>query len=511
MCYYEFRQNLNKRKVLSMYKSILQFVEKDIIKIEESVKLMLKGEKDVNDLSNDIHKKVLSLGNNLLSEFFEKIDDEIRESVERKKKWYVEKRNQEKEILDIMGPIKFKRTGYSNKTTGDYIYLLDEVLGFESNQRMTLGVAANILEEATESSYRKGGENASISEKVSKQTAKNLVHNTVIEMPLPKVKKKRKKKKLYIVADEDHSSAQYWNEKGDLEHDKRGYKINTIMPKIICLYEDIINESGENSANPRYKLMGKRYFCGVYKGEEENEAFWRQVNDYIEHVYDTDVLESVYIAGDGASWIKTGCEVIDKSRFVLDKFHMMKYINTSVTHLFDSADDAKVEIWDAINTGNKEELTSIYKRIMDVTEKENKQEEVRVALRYLLNHWDGIIIRLEDPNGNWKCCAEGQVSHVLSSRLSSRPMGWTVLGCNQMSKLRAFKYNGGKVIDLLRYQKKNKKVEQKRREHDEIIKTIKRNRTSWQGSDAIRASVPGLGRTEMHWIRDWLDGDTSIA
>ena len=48
---------------------------------------------------------------------------------------------------------------------------------------------------------------------------------------------------LHIVADEDHVAAQFWNSKGDLEKNALGHKINTIMPKIIVLYEDVINES----------------------------------------------------------------------------------------------------------------------------------------------------------------------------------------------------------------------------------------------------------------------------
>ncbi|MFR8845915.1 MAG: UPF0236 family transposase-like protein [Waltera sp.] len=35
----------------------------------------------------------------------------------------------------------------------------------------------------------------------------------------------------------------------------------------------------------------------------------------------------VYISGDGGAWIKAGAEYIEKGVPVLDKFHMMKYIN----------------------------------------------------------------------------------------------------------------------------------------------------------------------------------------
>lgn len=51
------------------------------------------------------------------------------------------------------------------------------------------------------------------------------------------------------------------------------------------------------------------------------------------------------------------------------------------------------------------------------------------------------------------CSAEGHVSHVLSSRMSSRPMGWSIVGGSKMSELRAYYYNGGDMLELVRYQK----------------------------------------------------------
>ena len=49
---------------------------------------------------------------------------------------------------------------------------------------------------------------------------------------------------------------------------------------------------------------------------------------------------------------------------------------------------------------------------------------------------------------------EGHVSHVLSSRMSSRPMGWSVTGACKMSQLRAYYFNGGDMLELVRSQEK---------------------------------------------------------
>ena len=121
-----------------MYYSIQHFIEKDIKEIEKGVKKLIKGEIDAEDLSEEIQERVLKLGTDLLSEIYELLDDAIRESLTRKKHWNIEHRNKEKTILDVMGKVTFKRTGYYNKHTNEYIYLLDQVLGFEPGQKITL-------------------------------------------------------------------------------------------------------------------------------------------------------------------------------------------------------------------------------------------------------------------------------------------------------------------------------------------------------------------------------------
>ena len=84
-------------------------------------------------------------------------------------------------------------------------------------------------------------------------------------------------------------------------------------------------------------------------------------------------------------------------------------------------------------------MKKLFRQIIDVTEKESKCREVEESLNYLMNNWKGIIIHAEEAGAVWGCHAEGQVSHVLSSRMSSRPMGWSRKGADQMSRLRAYR------------------------------------------------------------------------
>ena len=487
-----------------MYESILQFATVGIKEIEKNVEKLICGEIDLADLSKDIEKRVLALGNQMVCEYIEAIDQEIFESGIRKKSWYVEHKDEVREIVDVMGTLRFKRRGYVPKSGGEHIYLMDKLLGLDGHQKLTLGAAARVMEEAIKTSYAKGGKAVNSTDTICKETVKEWLHKTEIEMPLKEVTPRKKLRFLHIVADEDHVAAQFWEKKGDLEVSASGNKINTIMSKIVVVYEDVIDEAPEGSKKHRYKLVGKRTFSGVYSGENENYKLWKEVADYIEANYDTDYLNRVYIEGDGAAWIKAGVDVIENSCFALDRFHIMKYVNTSVAHL-ENGDDIKSYIWDYINDADQKGLKALYKEILDVTENPNKYEDVEGALKYFLNNWDGIVIRKTESSGVWGCCAEGQVSHVLSARMSSRPMGWSVLGCDHMSKLRAYTRNGGKVIDLLRYQNSEREKRIRRQEQKELIKDLRKRKNGWNYAEKVRGEIPGIEAPSMRWIRDLIN------
>lgn len=46
------------------------------------------------------------------------------------------------------------------------------------------------------------------------------------------------------------------------------------------------------------------------------------------------------------------------------------------------------------------------------------------------------------------------IVHVLASRMSSRPMGWSICGAEKMARLRAYHLNGEDMLELVRYQER---------------------------------------------------------
>ena len=310
--------------------------------------------------------------------------DELLRKRQDLRKGWYIERRDETKLLTSLGEICYSRTYFHNKETGEYCYLLDHLMGLESHAR--------------------------ISED----------------------------------ADEDHVSLQYLEKKGDIKKPR----INTVMPKLIYVYEDV------NFDGSKHELVNCHYFGGDYAGTEGTKALWQEVFAFVAESYDEEVLEKIYINGDGADWIRTGAGMHAKARFVLDRFHMHKYIISATSHLKDSAQDARSEIYRAINGKRKWAAEEAFDKILHVIESETKAKAVESAKNYILGNWAGIMESVRAKDKSLQCSAEGHVSHIYLDRMSSRPLGWSRTGADKMARLRIYRQNKRDILELVRYQKK---------------------------------------------------------
>jgi len=440
-----------------MYNSIQHFLEIGTGKIEKRIKRTIEESKDIADLVIGLQEELHELGRNIIQEVLEDIDEELRKSYRRKQKWEIV-RSDRTSLLISFGVISYERTYFKPKKGGKPEYLVDRMFGIEPHDRVSADVVINVLEEATDSSYSRSGQKAAYMNEISKQAVMNKVHKLEIVQPRIKVEKKKEAKILFIEADEDHVSQQREKKtKGE------GQRASILMPKLIYVHEGI---DYEKSTNGRRVLKNIRYFGGL----RDSEELWIEVSQYIDEVYDIEKIETIYISGDGASWIKQGLDWIPRSKFVLDNYHINKYIKAATAHI---GDEAIVQgLRDALDEGDKEMMVKVFKKILELTESESKRAVVYDTKRYFLNNWTGIEIKV-DNRDIVGCSAEGHVSHVLSARLSSRPMGWSVIGVDKMAQLRVFKSNGGKIYDLVMAQKKKEQREQKHALQDELIRELR--------------------------------------
>ena len=424
-----------------MHNSIQHFAGFGINNMEKVVKKFLEEPKNFASFVLGLRDEALNLVLDIISETLTNCNKMIIDSEERKKNWHIV-RTDTKQLITSVGTVTFEKTLFKNKKTGKRVYLLDKQLGIEDHERMTEDAEALLLEEAAQTSYKKAGEGISILETVSKQTVKDKVHSLVF----PRNDYAGEKKAvdyLYIDADEDHVAMQ-------------GTENNhSTIVKMVYVHEGI---EPETPGGKRKRLINPHYFCGVY-GDKANKKLWDEVYLYLEQHYDLTKVKKIYLNGDGGNWIKAGANLIEGIEYVLDGFHLEKYLLRITRCLRIGETEVRKEILAYIKEDKRAELKNFIRKVTDGTETEADAKRMLESFDYILNNWKAARARVCADEHVLACTAEGHVSHVLSSRMSSRPMAWSPTGMDAMAKLRAYMLNYGNMLELVRLQRKGVPVE----------------------------------------------------
>lgn len=433
-----------------MIKSIQHFEEKSIHKFEKLEDEFIKHPTQLAEYVMGITKELYELGLQMIKESLEEMDQMLQESQVRLRDWVIESHT-EKSLITSLGTVRFQKTLFQHRKTGKREYLLDRILGLQRGERMSEDALARLLKEAVQTSYERGGEAVSLTTSVSRATVKNKIHSLEIPKETEALKKKKEVEYLYIDADEDHVALQFQEKKGDLRKEKGKRKNNCLLTKLVYVYEGIEREWEKSE---RKRLRNPYYFCGVNRGEG-NKQFWQEIYQYLDRTYDLEKVKKIYVNSDGGNWILAGMRQIKGLCHVLDGFHMEK----SIGKLARAKGMKKEELREQLKKEKKEE----WKRLLE----EFWEEE---GAKYLYRNFSAIKRRLQEGNGVIGSTTESHVSHVLSARMSSRPMGWSRKGARKMAELRAYDLNGGTMLALVRYQKQNVVEEQK--ETYEVLSSV---------------------------------------
>ena len=443
-----------------MYSIIQKIYEKNNKILKEGLKKVLNGE-DVSSLTGAIKDFTDILGKELFSEIVTQIENLVFDDTKRKKQ-FESIRFSEKSLITKNGKTTFERRYYKDNETGENVCLTDRILGLEKGERIDKKVKAEIIRKANDESYSKSGKLVVPNMEISATTVMHNVRKNEwkVEIEERKEEEKIKSKYVYIQVDEDHVK----------QRNKKGCTIS----KIVTIYtkKRILTkpERIPKVKQVRKELVDKFTFSGLYKDTQE---MWEDVAYYIDCTYNKDVLEAAFIMGDGASYIKAGTEWIAKSVFVLDTFHLEKYINNlNYDEYLKTKLQEAIEQFDPISTENimNEAIEKIKQEIKDedvgrsLKHLENRLKKIEDTKKYFMNQWLGIEAHDKYKEILTGCCQEGQVHHTLSERLSTDAKVWSENGIDEMSQLRAFTQNGGdiyqKIVDISTKEKREKKIEE---------------------------------------------------
>ena len=379
----------------------------------------------------------------------EEMDQMIRESGRRKAEWVIEQ-HPSKQLVTALGTVEFRKTFFTHKQTGKTECLLDRVLGLEKHERIAEDAHTRILKEAVQTSYRRGGEEASFTrDEVTKQTVMEKIHALKFPKGWDVPVEKKVVEYLYIEADEDHISLQYRNQKGDLKRTGNGRKNNNAITKLIYVHEGIEPEAPRSKRN---RLISPYYFSRTAEGCS-NARLWDEVYRYIDENYDLSKVKKIYLNSDGGSWIKAGKSRIGKVIHVLDRFHLEEHLTRLTSHMKDSAEDARNELYRTICKGTKAEFAQQVLCLQEYLPETANKERFAKSGEYIMSNWTAAKLRLKKTEGKVGSSTEGHVSHILASRMSTVAMGWSLKGADKMAQLRAYHLNGGDMLSLVRYQK----------------------------------------------------------
>ena len=444
-----------------MYSIIQKIYEKNNKILKEGVKKVLNGD-DVSSLTSAIKDFTDVLGKELFSEIATQIENLVFEDAKRKNQ-YEAIRFADKSLITKNGKTKFERRYYKDKETGENVCLTDKVLGIEKGERIDKKVKAELIEKAKDQSYSKSGKLVVPEMEISSTTVMRNVRKNEWKMNIEerKEEEKIKAKNIFIQVDEDHVK----------QRNKKGCTIS----KIVTIYtrKRTLTKPDriDKVQTPRRELVDKFTFSGLYKDTQE---MWEDVAYYIECTYKKEEIETIFVMGDGASYIKAGTEWIEKSVFVLDTFHLKKYINhLNYDEYLKTKLQEAIDQYDPISTESimEEAIRKIEKEIKEDEELgrttkrlENRLKKIKDTKTYLMNQWQGIEAHEIYEDKLTGCCQEGQVHHTLSERLSTDAKVWSENGIDEMSQLRAFTQNGGniyqKIVDISTEEKREKKIEE---------------------------------------------------
>lgn len=397
---------------------IVRLVDTKILLVAERILEVLGGGVDYLTFEAELKKELDNLGCEILKEVLEALEQKVYESEERKRNWVVERKNDRKSILTPFGNLTFRRNYYRRKNGKGYKYLVDEQVGITPHMRVGVNLKASLAETSCSSSYEAATvqisrHNTEI--KLSRQTVANCVREFKAK-EAQGTEQKRCVAALYIEADEDHIKV-------------RGR--SGAQARLIYVHEGV-------EEHPRRHLKNARYFTTV---DKEPEAFWTEIGNYIADHYELSSIKEIYLSGDGARWIQAGKEYIPGAIFILDKFHLAKYIVKATAH----APGLRPAVYKAIQSLNKQAVLDKLHEALELAEKPPRRKRIQDTIRYIENNWDGIESSVKHPNVG--CSAEGHVSHILSERLSSRPMAWSLTGAGNMASMRAVRANGESVYE----------------------------------------------------------------
>ena len=391
---------------------------------------------------NRLEKEIYAAGCRIACETLKNILEELDKklAVERDKSKYRHKGTRRTTVKTLMGEVAFSRAIY--RSTDDegkkvYIYLLDQLLGFDTIGLISTNLAERIVENASIASYRNAADN--VTELSGQSISHGGVWNVVQalgkkvkenEAELGKAMEKNQlcgEKEISVLFEE--ADGVYINIQGQ-DRPKSGKKLEM---KVAVAYE-----GWKETSKDRYELVNKMACAGF----EDAPEFYKRKEAMIAKEYNIDEIGMRILNGDGASWIKHGID--DTVHYQLDPFHKHKAVLRNVRD-----EEQRKKILQLLGNNEVEDLLIYIADLVNSAEDEKEQKKLKELYSYFKENKEGLIpykargLDIPEPPYGLTYRNLGTMEHhicdIIAKRMKHRKASWSIDGAGNLGKLLAAK------------------------------------------------------------------------
>ena len=360
----------------------------------------------IHSKARDIIKKTLEE----MDEYFFKLKDRTLR--------YYSKGYRKREIITLFGHIIYYRHEYVDRLTGKPFIYVDEKIGLHRKDRYDPVICAKLYERyAYTNSMINVGKDIGLDlntvfslnedrllDAISRQTVWKILHRfKKIDLP---IKELDTPSTLYVMADEKYIAAQ----RSDT---------NSLMCKEVIVHEGI--KTIYKSIDPETgEIYTRNKLINPHRIITYNEEIYDSVNDYINEAYNIDEINTVYLMGDGGSWIFNGKYKLSsysyKIKCGLDKLHFVLAINT-----ISKDDEYKKYLYDYSINGRKKDFKALINSI--ISNDSSRKDMIQEKANYILNQMPNIKTMYKEIKIG--CAMEQAISHDIMSEFTSVPKAYS--------------------------------------------------------------------------------------
>ena len=249
---------------------IVSLVETFLKSIFEAKEMFFEKPEDLASFEQLISDASNKMAADFIGMSLTELDSYLMANSKRQERFIVQ-RKRERNMISTVGDLCFERTYCKDVETGEYRYLLDEIIKQPKHERFTPLAEAKAIYDSTVYSYQDAADRLTVGEQsVTKSAIKDKEHS-IPEDILEEMEKRQmpSQKKcvdyLYIEADEDH-----------IHRQDKSVSDGCIMGKLIYVFE-----GKESVREGKRILISPHYFGGIYAGSDPNRFLWESVQRYI--------------------------------------------------------------------------------------------------------------------------------------------------------------------------------------------------------------------------------------